>query len=96
MILLGAIIATIVIISLLILLFLSDRKHEIGVYLALGSKKKGIIFQIVTEVLILSIIGMTGALFVGNVMASNLSQEMLRNELVNSETIQNTLGLDLE
>jgi len=95
-ILLMGIVGTIVIISLLILLFLSDRKHEIGIYLALGSKKKGIIFQIVTEVFILSIIGMTCALIVGNVMARNLSQEMVRNDLASSETIQNTQGLDLQ
>ena len=96
MILLAAIVATAGIISLLILLFLSDRKHEIGVYLALGSKKKDIIFQIVTEVIILSIIGMTCALFVGNFMARNLSQEMLQAELTNSIPIERSLGLDLE
>ena len=96
MILLGAIIATIGIISLLVLLFLSDRKHEIGVYLALGSKKKSIVFQIIFEIITLSIIGMTCALFVGNHMARNLSQEMLENELANSMTIQHTQGLDLE
>ena len=96
MVLVAAIVATMAIISLLILLFLSDRKHEIGVYLALGSKKKGIIFQIVTEVVVLSIIGMTCALFVGNMMARNLSREMLQNELTNSPPIEQTHGLDLE
>ena len=96
MILVIAIVATLAIISLLILLFLHDRKHEIGVYLALGSKKKGVIFQIVTEIMILSIIGMTCALLIGNIMARNISQEMVRSELANSETIQGTNWLDLE
>lgn len=82
-ILLMAITATVVIIGLVVLLFLNDRKHEIGVYLALGAKKKGIIFQICIEVIILALIGMTFALFIGNVLARNISQEMLRQELAN-------------
>jgi len=81
--LLLAIVATIAIIGLLVLLFLNDRKHEIGVYLALGAKKKGIIFQVAVELVILALIGMTCALLVGNVLARNISQEMLRQELTN-------------
>lgn len=83
LILLMAIIATITMIGLLVLLFLNDRKHEMGVYLALGARKKGIVFQICTEVMILAFIGMTISLFVGNMMARNMTQEILRQELAN-------------
>ena len=83
MVLMMAIVAMIAIISLLVLLFLNDRKYEIGVYLALGARKKGIIFQICMEVFILAMFGMTFALFIGNIMARNISQEILRQELMN-------------
>ena len=75
--------ATILLISLLVLLFLHDRKHEIGVYLALGEKKGKIVLQILIELIPLAIIGITLALFAGNLMASGLSHEILRQELAN-------------
>ena len=78
-----ACVATITIVSLLVLLFLNDRKHEIGVYLALGSSKRGIVFQIIVEVTTLALIAMTCALFIGNIVAENISHEMLRQELIN-------------
>jgi len=73
--------ATLLISSLLVLLFLYDRKHEIGIYLALGEAKKKIIFQILLELLPLAFIGMTIALLAGNVLANNLSREMLRQDM---------------
>jgi len=82
-ILIMACVATITIVSLLVLLFLNDRKHEIGIYLALGASKKGVIFQIIVEVTALTLIGMTCAIFIGNIVAENISQEMLRQELIN-------------
>ena len=80
--LISAIVATILILNLLIILFLRDRRYEMGVYMALGEKKSSIILQIVIEVLAISIIGITVALFVGNVVSSRLSQQMMQNELM--------------
>jgi len=75
--------ATILLIGLLILLFLHDRKHEVGVYLALGEQRIKIIFQIILELIPLAMLGMTIALFIGNIMADSLSREMLRQGLAN-------------
>lgn len=76
--------ATLLIVSLTVLLFLKDRKYEIGVYLALGEKKRRIISQIVTEVFSLTFVAMTLALFVGRIVAHEMSHDMLRHELENS------------
>ena len=70
--------ATVVIITLLVWLFLYDRKHEIGVYLALGEKKSRITLQIILELIPLAIIGLISALFIGNILADVVSREMLR------------------
>lgn len=51
-ILLVSILASIVILSLVILLFLRDRKQELGIYLSLGEKKRTVLWQIMTEVLL--------------------------------------------
>lgn len=75
--------ATLLIVSLLTLFLLYERKHEIGVYLALGESKGKIMLQMFLEVIPLAIVGMTLALFVGHFFANALSQELLRQDLVN-------------
>lgn len=81
MVLVGTAGATIIITSLLIILSLRDRKGEIGIYLALGEKKSRVIFQIIFEVLAPAIIAITLSLFTGGILAKELSQTMLMNDL---------------
>jgi len=85
MILWFAIGGTVVVLTLLILLFLRDRRYEIGVYLALGEKKSKIMVQIMLEVVIMSMISLTLAVFAGSIISQNLSQTMIRTELANAE-----------
>ena len=74
--------ATILILSLLITLFLRDRKHEIGIYLSLGEKKIKVIGQILAEVLLIAIISITLSLVSGNLIAKGVSKQMLNNQIV--------------
>jgi len=90
-ILMGSVGATLLIISLLVLLFLRDRKHEIGVYLAMGDKKGNIIKQIVLELIPLALIGLTLALFIGNIVSANISQEMIRQDLLANPPTQESV-----
>ena len=80
-ILLATVGATILILSLLITLFLKDRRHEIGIYLALGEKRSKIILQTLIEVLTTAFIGITFSILVGNIIAANISDSMIRTEL---------------
>lgn len=73
--------ATFLILSLLLTLFLRDRRYEMGIYLALGEKKGKVIAQILLEIIAVSVVGITIAVFAGTVISSNLSQMMLRNAL---------------
>ena len=73
---------TILALSLVILLFLRDRKNEIGIYLALGEKKASIAKQIFFETLLPSIGGIILALFLGNLIAGFIGHEMLVNEII--------------
>jgi len=73
--------ATLLILSLLITLFLRDRRHEMGVYLALGEKKSKIVSQILMEVVMTAFVGITLAVFTGNIISTSMSRTMLRNEL---------------
>ena len=73
--------ATLIVLSLLITLFLRDRRYEMGVYLALGERKEKIASQLLIEVVATAIIGITLAVFTGNIISATVSQNMLQNEL---------------
>ena len=70
------------VLTLLIILYLHDRKQEIGIYLALGERKYKIISQVIFEVLVVAVIGFGCAIFISNLVAEEISASMLRDELV--------------
>lgn len=77
MILWVAIFATILILSLVVVLFLRDRKHEFGIYLSLGEAKWKVLSQIVAEVFIVSFLAITLSMFSGTMIADMTSQSMI-------------------
>ena len=85
----GATVGTVAILSLLVILFLRDRQHEIGVYLALGESRKKIVVQLLIEIFSVAIFTTFIALVVGYVLADHFSQEMVRQELMVNRTSQN-------
>ncbi len=76
--LLVAVIATVLIIGLVVLLFLRDRKRELGIYLSLGERRSRVVGQILIEVMIIGLIGITLSLFSGNFLAQGVSDTMLQ------------------
>ena len=74
--------ATLVILSLLITLFLRDRKYEIGIYLALGEKKSKVVTQVLLEVMSTAIVAVALSLVTGSMISSGISQQMLENDLI--------------
>ena len=73
--------ATVLIVTLLTILSLRERKQEIGIYLALGEKKGRLILQILTEVMVVALVAIAASLVVGNVFAGGISEMMLRNNI---------------
>ncbi|WP_078382230.1 ABC transporter permease [Sutcliffiella halmapala] len=78
--LIAAIITTVLIIGLVVLLFLRDRKRELGIYLSLGERRGRLVGQIILEVMIISLIGITLSLFTGNYLAQGVSDTMINAE----------------
>ena len=74
--------SAVVILTLLITLLLRERKREIGIYLALGEKRSKVIFQMMLEVMLVALVAVTLSLAVGNILAGNISETMLRNDLI--------------
>jgi len=77
--------ATLIVLTLTILLYLRDRKHEIGVYLALGERKRKIILQILFEVLSVTTTGIIIAVFIGNVVSNQMSDFLLREAFISTQ-----------
>ena len=96
-----SIVVAVVSLSLLILLFFNDRKREIGIYLALGEKRVKVILGLIFEVLIVGIVAITLSLFIGNNLAQQLSETLLKAELVNQQQLNESIpqghtpGLDV-
>jgi putative ABC transport system permease protein len=74
--------ATICILSLLITLFLRDRRHEIGIYLSLGEKKIGIAGQILLEVLLIAVVAISLSVFSASLLSGAVSDKMLVDQII--------------
>jgi len=81
-----AVVASVLILSLLITLFLRDRKREIGIYLAIGEGRAKVIVQVMFEVLIIALIAIVLSLFAGNILSASISESMLRNNLAAAQS----------
>ena len=78
--------ATVITLTLVIVLFLRDRRHEIGVYMALGDKKSKILIQFLTEIFLVATVGIALALFTGNILSGHLSRNMLEQTMIERAT----------
>jgi len=76
-----AVAASVLILSLLITLFIRERRREIGIYLAIGEGRIKVAVQVMLEILVVALLAVVLSLFVGNIVAANISESMLAAEL---------------
>ncbi|GIO22770.1 ABC transporter permease [Oceanobacillus sp. J11TS1] len=91
-----AVAATILITGLVVLLFLRDRKRELGIYLSLGEKRSKVIGQILIEVMVVAIVGITLSLFSGNLLAGQVSDTIMKSNDNESEYFEGVYYENLE
>lgn len=75
----AAISLSVILILLIVLLFMRDRKRELGIYLSLGDKKSTIMLQIMVEVLTIAIIALVLSLITGKFLGSFASDAFLQS-----------------
>ena len=78
----GVSIASLIVLGLLVVLLLHERREEIGIYLALGESKINVIFQMIIEIVVISVTAIVLALFIGNILSNRITITMLRQELI--------------
>jgi putative ABC transport system ATP-binding protein len=77
-----AVIASLIIISLIIVLFTRDRKYELGIYLSLGERRKYVFAQIVIELLLIGVSAMLISLVTGNMLGKMVSESLLTSSML--------------
>ncbi|WP_321386916.1 ABC transporter permease [uncultured Enterococcus sp.] len=83
--------AALVIISLIVVLFLRDRKHEFGIYLSLGEKRNRVLAQVIIELLMISLLAMGISLITGNLLGDVVSNSLLSGDML-AETANNGMS----
>jgi len=78
----GAIVTSFFILTLVLVLFFRDRKNEIGIYMALGEKRIKVVIQILSEVLLVTTIGIGLALIVGQLFSLTISNHLFEQHLI--------------
>lgn len=90
------IIAGVAIIMLLSMLTIKDRKYEIGVLLSLGESKLKVLFQLISEVLIIGIVSFTLSTLATSLFAQSITNYLLNNEVSSVENMNNNGSIPLK
>lgn len=78
-------IAGAIILGLIIMMSIRERKFEMGVLLALGEKKWKLISQLIVEILVVVLVALGISSAGGNLVASQIGDQLLTQQLENEE-----------
>jgi putative ABC transport system permease protein len=78
--------AALVIITLIVVINVKDRRYEMGVLLSLGAKKTNILGQIFTELIIVGTVGFLFSLGTSQILAKQMGEGMLAQQIASSES----------
>ena len=88
-------ILSIAVLSLIVVLFLVNRRQEFGIYKALGEKKYKTIAQVALEMCLIGLVGFTLAIASSSFMAQQVSQSIIKNTQVQNTTTQTIKTSDI-
>lgn len=78
-------IAGAIILGLIVMMSIRERKYEMGVLLAIGEKRWKLVGQFIAEILVVAALSLGIATASGNVVASQLGDQLLNQELASEE-----------
>ncbi|MGL4383480.1 MAG: FtsX-like permease family protein [Bacilli bacterium] len=70
---------SILVLTLVVTLFLRDRRHEFGIYMALGEKKSKTLAQVLIETLLIGLCALTFAFALYSIFAQSISKSIIVN-----------------
>ena len=87
------IISGVIVLSLILILWLRERIHEIGILLSIGTSKLKIIFQFIFELIFISLPSIFVSFFLGNIISDQIIGAFIHNDN-STMIIQNLLKND--
>ena len=87
------IISGVIVLSLILILWLRERIHEIGILLSIGTSKLKIIFQFIFELIFISLPSIFISFFLGNIISDQIIGAFIHNDN-STMIIQNLLKND--
>ncbi|MBT2573239.1 ABC transporter permease [Bacillus sp. ISL-51] len=85
-------IAGAVILGLIVMMSIRERKYEMGVLMAIGEKRWKLIGQFLTEILIVAVIAIGIAAVTGSLIANQLGNQLLSQKISSSNDTQQAAG----
>ncbi|MCM6881197.1 FtsX-like permease family protein [Enterococcus italicus] len=79
-------VAGIIILTLIVMLMIRERRYEIGVLLSMGESRAKMIFQFFTEIFVTMLIALVIATFTGNIVGNVVGNQLLSQETTTSQT----------
>lgn len=76
----------IIILTLIVMLMIRERRYEIGVLLSMGESRAKMIFQFFTEMFVTMLIALVIATFTGNIVGNVVGNQLLSQETTTSQT----------
>ncbi|TDL31953.1 ABC transporter permease [Jeotgalibacillus sp. S-D1] len=74
-----------IILGLIVMMTIRERKYEMGVLLAIGEKRIKLVGQFIVEILIVAVLAMGLSLITGNYVADAVGNQLLEQELTATE-----------
>ena len=87
------IISGVIVLSLILILWLRERIHEIGILLSIGTSKLKIMFQFIFELIFISLPSIFVSFFLGNIISDQIIGTFIHNDN-STMIIQNLLKND--
>ncbi|MFJ6268012.1 ABC transporter permease [Lysinibacillus xylanilyticus] len=87
-----------IILGLIIMLTIKERRKELGILLAIGEKKRKLIGQLLVEVLCIAVLAFGLSIITGKTVSQKMGDSLLQQEVIAAEDQQqesNTLGFSL-
>jgi len=84
-----------IILGLIIMLTIKERRKELGILLAIGEKKRKLIGQLLVEVLCIAVLAFGISIITGKTVSQKMGDSLLQQEVIAAEDQQqesNTLG----
>lgn len=85
-------VAGVIILTLIIMMTIRERRYEIGVLLSLGESRLKVIFQFFSEIIICMLVALVIATFSGNIVGNVVGEQLISQQTTAQETTTNQGG----